>query len=214
MESCVYVVVVCACIRGIFHFEVFYEDEVFDDLDSLDLTVSTEKVTDCGVVCVLHSWYVQLPHQDALVYVFRRLGLFSQLLFLWLGQAHVLLMNGSIKIYGVVSDSQSDLVLCLLLLPFLLVSSLSTTTPWPIMMFLIPSLGFIVIMTIRTSMSPFFIRPGVRSAPMMPLNIPVSMPISISVSIPISVSDISFPFALVTHHKINLFIHHIQAHIN
>lgn len=55
MESCVYVVVVCACIRGIFHFEVFYEDEVFDDLDSLDLTVSTEKVTDCGVVCVLHS---------------------------------------------------------------------------------------------------------------------------------------------------------------
>ena len=44
MKSGVDVVIVSTCIGGIFYFEIFHKDKVFDDFNSLDLSVTTKKL--------------------------------------------------------------------------------------------------------------------------------------------------------------------------
>ena len=65
VEDGVDVVIVCASIWGIFYFEVLDEDEVFDDLNSLDLTVVAEEVFDQSLVGILHPTHIKLSDQDA-----------------------------------------------------------------------------------------------------------------------------------------------------
>lgn len=46
MESRVNVMVVSTCIRGIFYFEVFDENKVFDDFYCFNLSIAAEKISD------------------------------------------------------------------------------------------------------------------------------------------------------------------------
>lgn len=62
VEGHVDVVVVCAGVGGVLYFEVLHEDEVLYDLHCLDLSVFAEKVTDKGLVGVLHAAHVQFSH--------------------------------------------------------------------------------------------------------------------------------------------------------
>ncbi len=46
MKSGVNVVVVCTCIGGIFHFEIFDEYEIFDDLNLFNFSILGEESAD------------------------------------------------------------------------------------------------------------------------------------------------------------------------
>ena len=55
MKSCIYVVVVCTGIGGIFNFKIFYEDKIFDDLYTFNFPISTEKISNSILTGILHS---------------------------------------------------------------------------------------------------------------------------------------------------------------
>ena len=145
MESCVYVVVVCTGIRGVFNFEVFYEDKIFDDLYAFDLPIPAEEISDSVLIGILHATDIKFSDQNALMDMFRRLRLLSQFLFLSLSQFHVLLMDISIEIDGVISDCRSYFMLCLFLFPLLVVSDIGAVVAGLVVVAFVFSVGLVVV---------------------------------------------------------------------
>ena len=83
--------------------------------------------------------------------MFRRLRLLSQFLFLSLGQLHVLLMDISIEIDGVVSDCRSYFMLCLFLFPLLVVSDIGAVVAGLVVVAFVFSVGLVVVVGVGMS---------------------------------------------------------------
>ena len=145
MESCIYVVVICTGIRGIFNFEIFYKDEIFDDLYAFNFPIPAEKISNSVLIGILHPTNIKFSDQNTLMNMFRRLRLLSQLLFFGLSQFHVLLMDISIEIDGVVSDCRSYFMLCLFLFPLLVVSDIGAVVAGLVVVAFVFSVGLVVV---------------------------------------------------------------------
>ena len=60
VQSRVDVMVICAGIRCVLYFEIFYEDKVFYYLYAFDLTIPAEELIDACFACLVHATDIEL----------------------------------------------------------------------------------------------------------------------------------------------------------
>jgi hypothetical protein len=171
VEGGVDVVVVRAGVRGVLHFEVFHENEIFDYFNSLHFPVPAEEVLyDCfgGFV---HAADVQLADEDAFVDVFGGVGLGGKLFLLCFRKFHVHFVDAHVVVDGAVADGHSDLLVPFLLLPFLIVALVGTAGARAAVVAIVSAAAVIVLAILVTGtmavLSPFRIRDGIRASPVM-----------------------------------------------